>query len=413
MRIERILNRKNLLFSFTSYVSSFLPFLITLLLAKYYSKVEFGSFAYFMIGFNISSVLSQYGTDKTLIIELSHNEDDGKTITENTHFKSIIAITINIFISIVNISFYKFRFFELNLLQIGVLSGSIYAISPRQWFDYKKEHLKGALIILYDRLIYTVLSVFFILMNFSKISLLLGLSWLLGRVFSFVIELKNIIRWRPSEYFLTKEKIIVLLKGNFFVWLAAIGNIAMTQLNQLILGYNLGLSSLAVFAFAFQIINLVRLGQRQFLRLFVRDLSDITKKPNGQKIIETLKLYILYSAITSIIIGSIIMSVFPVINEYLLSNKYTDSLPSLRILLIWMVFLGISLGLNQIILGLNLKKTYFQITTSFGLLSLFLCFYLTQAFHEKGAALSLLISHFLSILIQIIIVFKFIKKNNL
>ena len=257
MRITQIFNWKNFLYSIASYGSSILPFLTSLLLAKFYSKDEFGSFAYFLIGFNISSVLNQYGTDKTLIIDLSHSKNDIKTITQNIYFKGVLAIVINIAVLVVNILFYKLRVIELNMLQLGVLSGSIYAISPRQWFDYKKEHLKGALIILYDRIIYSSLSVFFILMSFSRISSLLGFSWLLSRVFSLLMELKNIIKWKPSQYCLSKENLFVLLKSNFFVWLAAIGNIAMTQFNQLILGYKLGLSSLAIYALAFQIINIV------------------------------------------------------------------------------------------------------------------------------------------------------------
>ena len=355
--------------------------------------------------------------DKTLVRDLIHNEEPNLTMSS----AGLIWFTIGI-VGIV-ISVFWLVFFEsytiiiVVLISVVILSGFLRGMSPVSWFDYKSKQYEHALILTYDRVIFILIVVLGILvlndLDFIWRLVYISIGLILSRVLSSFLEWKFVFKSSDFVVDYTRKETSLLLKNNVMIWLAALGGLLMSQLNQIILGNKSGVIELGSFALSFQIIMLFRLLQKQVLRTIMPNIAKITKPPYDP--VNVKRKLVKYSVIVFVISIAMILPVrfiLPFIIDVFLGDKYIDVIPISNVLFIWSVFYGVGLLNNQFLISIRLEKTFFIVTTFFGVASIFIAMYFIELYGGVGAALSLLISHSLSILVQYYIVFRKISNEK-
>jgi len=202
-----------------------------------------------------------------------------------------------------------------------------------------------------------------------------------------------------------------LIWDNIWLWFANIGNLLMTQANQLILNNKFGPKELANYGLAFQVITIIRLLQTQLLRLTAPSIADVTQE--GGNASEILQYLYKYCALTLALTLALVIPVYfltPYFIHQFIGKDFSTAIPVLYILYIWSVFYGAALINSQFLIGLRLQRLSFFSTCFFGLLSLVLAQVFVEKYKAMGAALSLVISHLSSVLFQFFIVYIRVKK---
>lgn len=406
------MNYRLVLFSALNYLTAILPLLLSLVLARNMSAELYGLYMLSLVGFNIFSIVGQIGSDKTLIIALSRSENPRNTLFNVTKAKWSAFVIVSMLLLIV-VAFGGVVNSQLYFLFFGALTGLFFALSPRQWHDFNSTQHIGQIILFLERLIFVIVSLcivcFFKPSKFVVLAIVI--MSLILRLFSTLFDTKLIMNKCVSIQFFSLRQLRIVFVDNVFIILASLGNLLMTQANQLALSSVSGVASLASFGLAMQFVSVIRLGQRQFLRLQIRNLSELNKDAEKIIYLRTLRSYTLKSLLITLSLGTLIYAVFPVINRYFLHNEYKDVRIILLVLIAWMMVLGVSLGLNQLVLTRGLRKSYFYVTIFYGILSLFLSVKLSIIYSGLGTAIALLMSHLMSVLTQLYLVLKDLKKN--
>ena len=412
---EKYLSAKSiLLFSSLNYFQAALSFVVSFLLARHLEQGQYGLYTYSIVFTNMFSVLTQFGMEKTLVRDLVQLNRPERIINAASIFKASLAIIL-----IIPTLFWAWFFADFVtdksvIVTIAVIGGSILGISPRAWFDYSGKIHRNAIYSLLDRLLFliaTILLIFFFDTLPDMVVWIVAFSFL-GRLLGGILEWSYLLKNIKGKFSIIKSDLAFVAKENIWVWLAAIGNLFMTQANQLILDDVKGAATLALYGFAFQFIMLIRLLQSQILRLTTPSIAEITKINKPKVIISALLRYSLLSVGLTLVLVIPIYLFAPTIIRLLVGEKFLSALPVLNTLLIWITFYGVAIVNNQFLLSLRLQKYYFYVTLFFGLFSLLLAYYFIGKYAEVGAAYSLIIAHFASIIVQLILVLNRIFENE-
>lgn len=400
-------------FSSLNYLQSFLSFSSSILLARMVGKELYGEYAFGLIFLNILSTLNQFGSEKTLIRDLVHNEEP-KSVLKAATFINIAISTITLSSIFVWSYFHQLSFSARYIIIVFSIAGTCLGLSPIAWFDYKGKMNLQALLFVIEKLCYlTAVGFILFFSDLRQVALRAATAFLICRLLTATQEWGFVTRNFEGLSKKTWSYVKKLLCNNIWIWLAVIANLLMTQVNQLILRSEATSSQLAVYAVAFQLIMIIRLFQNQFLRLIAPSIADLTNKlveKEANKVKQ--KMHKIYGFIL-LITFTFVLPLFiaaPFIVKILAGSEYLDSIAVFRILLVWIFLFGFGLVNNQFLIGFNLNRSYLIVVMFFGLMSIFLSYILIPIYQSKGAAISLLVSHSGSILSQFFLVEKFIHK---
>jgi O-antigen/teichoic acid export membrane protein len=302
---------------------------------------------------------------------------------------------------------------KLYVVILCTISGCLLGLSPKAWFDIKGRIQAHAYIMLLDRVIFFFGSMFFLYyLRNEYIIINVCVCMLLGRLVMSAMEWKYI---RTSAGNMAFERLGRFLKqvfsNNLWVWLAAIGNLMMTHFNQILVDVQMGAEQLGFYGFAFQLITMVKILQNQILRLSTPSISEIVDKAGSREIMKSFlkNLGISFFSTLIILLPSFLLA--PWFVSTFVGAGFMDTIPIFNVLCLWVSVFGVALIANQFLLSFHLQKSYFYITIAFGLLSIYLAYIWIDQFGAVGAALSLLVAHTGSIIVQILLVIRQIKKN--
>jgi len=389
-------------FSILNYTQAALGFLITIFLARTLSKTDFGYYTFGMIFFNSFFVLTSFGLDKSQVRDIIQLAEDKWRFHVNATWLKVLVGGILISATALWVLFFGYaESIKNTVLLLGSISGVIFALSAKAWYDAIGGLHRHAIITLCERIIF-FLSVILI------INLVLG-STILIYIFSTLLLLKGIVtsyEWasikdRSIHYFVkAKSSFKKIISSNVWLWLAAIGNLIMVQCNQLILENNDGLSALAAFGLAFQIVHFIKILQGQILRLATPQIAKVTIDQHTSEIMRNLIRLCGLSLLLTLMIVIPFYFFIPIFIETVIGVNFSDSIPVFNVLLLWVSIYGIAIINNQFLVSLKLERFYFGITILFGIGSLFLSFLFIEYYGAIGAAYSLLVSHGCSIIAQ-------------
>ena len=409
-QFNKYLSVKNILrFSSLNYLQSILSFGVSMLLAREMGKSAYGAYVYGLVFYNSLSVLNQFGQDKTLVRDLVQRGNPDTVFAAATWVKlfSSAILLVGVFVWLA----FSDKDFDTSVSVIAcAITGVLWGIGPMAWFDYKGKMSQHALQGAVEKLIYICLAALIIFFWRDKqVVAKVVLALLTARVIMSVVEWSFVWHTISRPFDAIGPYIRQIIKDNTWVWLATIGNLLMTQANQLILESYSGKAELANYGLGFQIIMLVRLFQRQIQRLATPAISAVTDKKSGvvakSAAIKMYKYCGLVFGLTLVFVVPIYL-LAPWFVPLLAGEKFLDAVPVLNILLVWVSLYGAALINNQFLLGLHLQRSLFWTTTIFGLFSLFLAWWLIPIYQARGAALSLLIAHFSSIAVQFYLVIR-------
>ncbi len=399
---------KIVFFSLNNYFYSLLSVISSVILARNLSVNEFGVYSYALLLSNFIFISMQYGLDKSLVRDFVQKKNTSALLGSSLLLWLLLGL-LHIFIAISWLVLSD----NSDLLFSSVLilfSGLFQGLSPRSWFDASSKQFVHSIIVVWDRIIFLsgICLIFYVLNNNFNIIKEISLLLFLSRFFSLLLEWSIILfRYRVKVSF-DKHYSKYLLSANFWLWVASLGNLMITHLSQTVLESAKGKNVFAYYSLAFQMILVFRLFQNQFLRLFSAKISSITK---NRRLRENI-----FSQVIRYGIIVFVTSLFFIIPAYyfiddvifvLIGMHYERSVFLFRVLLIWVLFYGVALIVNQFLIGLRLQKEYFKITLAFGVVSLVLTYFLVRMYGDLGAAVALIVAHLGSVLTQIVV----IKRN--
>jgi O-antigen/teichoic acid export membrane protein len=400
-------------FSAMNYLQAGMSFLVSLLLARELGKEQYGLYAYAIVFANTFSILIQFGMEKTLVRDIIQLNRPAQLIISATVLKGIVSAVLIIPVLIWVWFVGGFSEPKNVVVTLAVLSGMLLGLSPKAWFDASgKIHLNAAMVLI-ERVffLFCSISVIYLFKEINNVIVIVVSLLFVGRIIFISLEWGYVLRNIELDFKTLWQDINYLVYENNWVWLAVIGNLLMTQANQIILeGYE-GVGELGLYGFAFQLIMLVRLLQSQVLRLTTPSIADVTSSKSKNELMYFLVKYCFLSLGLTLTLVIPLYFVAPIFISTFIGVEFLGSIPVLNILLVWTTLYAVALINNQFLLSFRLQKEFFYIAVSFGLLSLILAYILIPKYLALGAALSLLIAHSGSILVQFILVFKRINQH--
>lgn len=400
-------------FSILNYLQAGFSFAVSFLMAREFSKEEYSIYALGLIFSNSYSTLIQFGMEKTLVRDLVQRKDNAQILSASIVVKSIALIPLLLFLSYY---IYQSGFVHKKAIVVilAALSGIIFGYSPKAWFDQAGKLHLNAKIALSDRFLFFIVAIsilYGLTVNYNDKILIIVSFGLFVRIVFLMVEWSIVLKNIKVKLNDIRDQVKFILNSNVFVWLAGISNMFMTQGNQLILEAMKGGSGLSLYALAFQIIMVVRLLQTQLIRLMTPSIANIVTTESKDVLRRKLFRFM------GISLGFSFVFILPLfffgddLILHVVGDKYLESIEILRLLLIWIVFYGIAIVNNQFLLSLHLNKQFFVITVFSGTLSLILSYYFIDYFGPLGAAISLLVSHGISIIGQVYVVLKKISEK--
>lgn len=397
-------------YSFNNYVQALAGLGITLSFAKFAGASDYGLYAFGLIWVNIVSTVVQFGSEKTLVLNLVQSNDSAKMFKTSLAFRGLCSIFAVVF-SIGYVMSADLDTERGAIVITATIAGCLWAISLKDWYDYSGKLNLHALLQTISRILNLLIVLSFFYMVVDHISLY-AIAALLGCRLTLVAAEYVLIRnlsWTGS---VTISDIKQIFKDNIWISMAVIGNLLMSQGNQIILESKNGTEDLGIYAFAFQIIVIVKLFQAQLVRL-VRPLVShrVGKLDDGSRLRFFYKLMFLSVSLVLIIILPIYW-LAPIFVSKFLPSEFKESIGILNILLVWTIVTSAGLVNSQFILSLKLNKIYFASAMLSGVFSLFLATLFIGMYGAKGAALSLLIAHSLAIFTMIFVAISHLRKTQ-
>lgn len=412
MSYQKYLKPKNILtYSSINYLQALISFGVSFFLARELGKTQFGYYAHGLVFANTLFTLIQFGQEKTLVRDLIQLNNPSATFWAATLIKLTLGFLFIIMLLIWLLGVSDLNEFRIKIILLCGGSGMIRAWSPKAYFDYNGKINRQALYVLIDRIVYLLGSISLIYWFHSqRIVLFIAVCLLLSRLIAAILEWIYIYRNVPFHWDSTIAEVKTLLSSSVYVWIAAIGNLLMTQVNQLVLEGKMGAAELGLYGFALQLIMLVRLLQTQITRLVTPSIANIVSESSKKEILKKWGRYSLLSmcATLFLVIPLYVFSGF--IIRKLTGNEFVSSVPIFNVLLVWVTIFGVALINNQFLLSFRLQKQYMLVTLFFGIVSLYLSHYFINKYAGIGAALALLIAHFGSIITQFILVYRKVNK---
>ncbi len=378
MHYRKYLNFKYIFtFSTINYLQSGISFVVSVLLARQLGKEDFGYFSYGLVFANTISTAMQFGTERTLVRDLVQLNRPDIVMWSATWIWFIFGSLISAATAVWAFLFSNMDYKAALIVAFCSFLGFARGMSPMPWFDFKGKANYQSVILVFERILFFVTAAVLV-------------------------------------FFLKNEKTVIFIsfvRENVWVWLAGLGNILMTQANQIILQDRFGPKELANYGLAIQVITIVRLLQTQLQRLTAPTIAEITHDlQNGTKTIKTLYQFSILSLVLTLVMIVPLFFLSPYLIQKFVGKEYLYSIPVLNVLYLWVLFYGVAMIISQFLLGLHLQRFAFISTCFFGLLSLLLARIFVDKYQSTGAALSLLISHFCSVLFLFFIVLKKIKR---
>ena len=412
MEFSKYLSAKSIItYSGLNYFQSALSFFTSVLLARELGQTSYGYFVFGLVVSNTLCVLIQFGTDKTLVRDLVQKPNAQQLLFGASWLKLFFSI-----ISLVGLLCWLWwapmSMEKGAIVFLCSIGGFLLGLSPKAWFDLQGKIQYHAVIQLLDRIIFFSGSLFFlfvfrtdwVLVHIAA-CLLLGrvvMSWMEWAFIKQTTVAKNIWNVKPSLSF--------LWKSNLWVWFAAIGNLMMTNANQFLVDLKLGPAELGLFGLAMQLMVLVKLLQNQVLRLASPGIAQIVQHENPGFILKQFFKDCLLSLGLTLVVLVPFFLLGPLFIRLTVGENFLEAVPVFNVLCLWTLIYGVALINNQYLLSFHLQQPYFITTIIFGLLSIYLAYIFIDWMGVIGAAWSLLIAHFGSILVQFILVIRRIRQ---
>lgn len=396
---ENMLNRRKVfktLFSLVgvNLIIAGLSFITTMLIANTLGKEKFGDFAFAVAVGTYGLMFVQFGLEKSLLRELVHFPDQfGELLKASLLLKSLLLM---FFLVCFALGFYLFQdrsgfTWEMALV---VLATVFTAFQLGSVFDAWQEMQRHVIYHLVERCIYFALIWSVILIPFLSLSVgLVGAFMMIAVIFGLMIQYHW--AWPQIDFKIgqgTGPSMKYILRSNFFIWLAVLSGLSIDYMTQIILKLHAGSAELGVYSVAWKITHFSVLFLAQAARIGGEATARYTK-PNTAASIQLAFLlkYVGLMGVLGLFIGLPCL-LFPGYILQLFRPEFARAAEVLRLFGLYPILFGVYLALLQYVVSSRMQKTYFVLLTVAGLISIGLSLWLIPQMQGKGAAISVIVS---------------------
>lgn len=407
------ISKHSIFFIILNYGQAFVAFAISFLLARNLDPVGYGLYSYGLLLGTILIQVGSFGEGKTLVRDLVQGEGD-RVISSSLMLRGAATTVAGIFIA-GWVCFSGDAAEEVFVVMLLVLAAVIPVFNVRALYDVSQRMWLHAGLGLFERCLFLGLCIYFSgwpnSLNFELEKIVVSL--LVSRGAFLLMQWL----WRPRNLdisFSRASLVGYLFRENYLIVIALIGNLAMSHFGQIMIKARVGLIELAYYSLAFQIVIFMRLFQVQVLRLSAKRIASLTGSVSegSATVLPAMIRHLLLSfASTLLMVPFVYAAAWFFITNYL-PEGYLHSLEILRVLLVWVCFYGPAIVVNQYMIGFRLHGKYVLITIIAGGISIVLSWYFVGVYGAVGVACALLISHFLSSLMQVVIVIRHIRNEK-
>jgi O-antigen/teichoic acid export membrane protein len=400
-KVGQLSLKKAIIFSLTHYSHAVFSIICSALIARIYTKMDYGNYAYGMLHFTTISTLAMYGFDRTMVRDLVQKKMPNTIIRSSTLLIGAFGLLLAL-LSITQVALTESDPNIILIVSLFSMAGILMALSPVGWLDFRGQMQKQSEIVAIEKFCYLLLVLSIWFMRTSLVSITyLAIAFLILRVVFLAWEWYTASRTIEKAEVNYLEIIKDLIKSQFWVFATVLFTIMLTQINQFILKERGGLEQFTYFAISFQLINVIRILQRQILRLNINRIAVITENHRGSELINELKKMLKLSLISSAAIAIPCILLAPYLVRLVFGEKYLEATPTLQILFVWMMIYGAAMTLSQYSLGLKQESWSFKNAAIIGVISLIVAYFACEQYGAIGSALTLLIGHLAVILFQL------------
>jgi PST family polysaccharide transporter len=390
-------------------------FVTKIKIANVLGSVNFGILSY---GLAISAYIEtivRYGTDKTLVRDIVHQEDRIAEIVTVTMILKLFLFFICLCLLLIYIKTCQNG--ENDLVLWIIIGSSLTAFEAKGAYDATNNIRRHCIYFAGFRSIFFFFIWICIFTNANKLTLeYIGIAMTISVCVYMAVQYKWILN-RYSKRIIFKSinnGIWQLLRCNSFVCFAALCALGLTAFNQVILKKYCGADELGVYAAAWQFFWVGN--------LFILQLSRVGHPILARKLlideIRRIELFSFIFKYMAVMVAAILpialpMIVFPdlIINTFF-SQEFSQSITPLRIIGLYLMVISFGVVFSQYIIISRKDKLYMIIVLIFGAISMMLSWFIVPKFQAKGAAISLVLSHGLAIFVFAFFVLQDLLKSK-
>ena len=383
-------------------------FITKIKIANILGVYNFGVLALSLVIAAYIEVIVRYGTDKTLVRDVTQQDNKVFEITLATLLFKIILFSSCITALIIYLYSQKANDYEaIFLITVGL---SLIAFETKGIYDATDNIRRHTVYFTIFKAIYFILIWFCIIINDDYLTIeYVGWAMLISASIYIVAN----YRWLLKKY-CKKTKVGTILKYTFylfkkntFVFFASMFALVLITSNQIILQKYCGTEELGVYAIAWQFFWVGN--------LFILQLSRVGHPILAKKILiaknknETAKFILKYMTTMVMVVLPITIPLifFPnMIIDLFFTEEFSKSSGPLQLIGVYMVMISTGVAFTQYIIISHNDKFYSFTVLFFGLISILVSFSIIPEHKAVGAALSLMISHGCAIIVFIIFVIK-------
>lgn len=358
---------------------------------------NFGLIAYGMTIATYGAIFIRFGLDKTLVRDLVHSPNSYTSIVKASLVLRF-ALLGGLVLSVLG---WKAIVPSTSDLSWGVVlvivANMCISVDLQGVFDSWHKAARHSIFFLYQKGLYFALVWIVIAYKPALFSVFyIGSTMCVSVLLYLLMQYLWVFRRLPidREKVDLKQIVIRTASTNLYVWLAALGLLSFSALNQLVLKHYHGAGALGGYAVAWMMVTIATILLTQIARLGSPATARITmgQATNYQKLYFLTKYVFLMLAVAfPVAIPAIAAPVL--ILESLFHSDYVVAAPILRLMGFYIFIVAIDIVAVQYILSARMEKIYLLSVLFGSLVSVFLCLVFIPAGGAVAAAWALLISH--------------------
>ncbi len=349
--------RSSLSLSAINVIASASSYILTIFLMRVFNLDDFGYYNYVLVFSSFYSILIVFATDQTTARNFFRRNRSANVLSEVVFFRGLMLLAGVVILSF----FYDFKFI------VGFLAFCLPSLNISYGYEVESRNFKYAIIFLCERLIYSLAVI--LIFNFIEPNLLvLFYVLMVVSLLSFAYQLYD-LNLSFKFRFESLVSSLIVFRENSSVMFATLALFSYGGFSRLILEYNSGYSTLALYSAAWQFVMLGTLFQTQVERVFRPKILNSEDAFNDYRIL--IKAYF-YNAFVPMLFFSIFVFLFGAdLFLLIVGDKYAGSQYLIKIFSVYFLVISIDSLVRMIYLKLNFDHTYRNIQVAFALILLF------------------------------------------
>lgn len=371
-----------------------LSFVTTMMIANVLGKESFGDFTFAVVIGTYGLMFIQYGLEKSLVRELVHFPMRfGELLKASLILRSMLFALFLLFLLIFVITLIHRPGFSWGMVLV-IIATALTAFQLGGVYDAWNAMQRHSIYLLIEKCIYFALVWGLILTPLLTLSLeLIGVFMIISAVAGLFLQYRWAlpqIDFKPIQG--TWLSTVYISRSNSFIWLAVLSGLSIEYLSQIILKCYAGSAELGVYSVGWRITQFSILFLSQAGRIGAESMARHTRPEIIAR--DRFRFLIRYAALMTamgFLIGLPLL-LFPKYILMVLKPEYSNAAETIRILSLYPLLFGPYLAVLQYVISSRMNRTYFILLSAVGILSSGLSFLLIPQMQSTGAAVSVIVS---------------------